>query len=809
MAQTPYAELHCHTNFSFLDGASAPDDLVERAVELGLTGLAVTDHAGLYGAVRFVTAAEAVGLHPVVGLEIELLDPAVPDPDGIVVPPRRARRRGSAGPKGWARASIDPAAPGPPGDQPLPDATEGLPARPRPSHTRLPGHRDPVKEDLRGIGERIRGPHLVLLARSQVGWRSLCRLVSHANMAGTKAVPRFSQALLAEHTDGLVALSGCRDGELVRRLRAGDRAGARAVAERYATLFGRGDGPATQRLLHRAVAPPAARRRLARVGSGGAGRGARPPGRRHQRRPLRPPRGSRAGRRPGRHPPRPDARHARRPAPAGRRVVPQVGCGAGRAGGGATRHRRRGEPGRRGSSTAVELAASCSIDLGFEQYRFPGFPVPGGETPFSYLSELCWAGARKRYHPVTSAGRQAARPRARGHRASRPRRVLPHLLGPHALREGAGDPGPGSGQRDQLDRVVHARDQPGRADRPQPPVRAVHQSGPDDLPGRRHRLQLGAARGGHPVRLRPLRPRAHGDGLQPRHVPGAVGGARGGLRARVPAAARRSGREGARDVRLGHGPARPRGRRRVRRVLPAAGRGAAGRGIAAHRRGRGRRGAWLRRRDGPAEHAGAARREGAALAPATEAGGPERTATVRLAPGGRPGPPSGRPAGRRGSGMWEGAPESPPSIRPGADRRRGRSGRHAGQRRLAAGGPRDRLRGGRGSAASRRRSSMAGGSTPRAASSSRRRARRTGGATRARDRQARTSDPLGSAGAAPRRPGRRGRSLLGRPGRAGAAAPGRVAARPSASPTGSAGSSSAPGSMASRAISRSIRAGCW
>ena len=49
VAQTPYAELHCHTNFSFLDGASPSDDLVERAVELGLTGLAVTDHAGLYG----------------------------------------------------------------------------------------------------------------------------------------------------------------------------------------------------------------------------------------------------------------------------------------------------------------------------------------------------------------------------------------------------------------------------------------------------------------------------------------------------------------------------------------------------------------------------------------------------------------------------------------------------------------------------------------------------------------------------------------------------------------------------------------
>lgn len=52
-----YAELHCHSHFSFLDGASAPDDLIERAIEIGLSGLAVTDHQGLYGAVRFSTAA--------------------------------------------------------------------------------------------------------------------------------------------------------------------------------------------------------------------------------------------------------------------------------------------------------------------------------------------------------------------------------------------------------------------------------------------------------------------------------------------------------------------------------------------------------------------------------------------------------------------------------------------------------------------------------------------------------------------------------------------------------------------------------
>ena len=108
MARIPYAELHCHTNFSFLDGASAPEDLVERAVELGLTGLAVTDHDGLYGAVRFVTAAQAAGLHPVVGLEIELLDPAVADPDGIVVAaaPDAPSRGGSATARPAARRRL-------------------------------------------------------------------------------------------------------------------------------------------------------------------------------------------------------------------------------------------------------------------------------------------------------------------------------------------------------------------------------------------------------------------------------------------------------------------------------------------------------------------------------------------------------------------------------------------------------------------------------------------------------------------------------------------------------------------------------
>ncbi|GAA1835705.1 error-prone DNA polymerase [Luedemannella flava] len=67
-----YAELHCHTNFSFLDGASQPEELVEEAVRLGLTGLAVTDHDGFYGVVRFAEAAAAYDLPTIFGAELSL-----------------------------------------------------------------------------------------------------------------------------------------------------------------------------------------------------------------------------------------------------------------------------------------------------------------------------------------------------------------------------------------------------------------------------------------------------------------------------------------------------------------------------------------------------------------------------------------------------------------------------------------------------------------------------------------------------------------------------------------------------------------
>ena len=82
----PYAELHAHSSFSFLDGASGPAELAEEAERLGLHALAVTDHDGLYGIVRFAEAAETMRLQTVFGAELSLELPAQqagqPDPVG-------------------------------------------------------------------------------------------------------------------------------------------------------------------------------------------------------------------------------------------------------------------------------------------------------------------------------------------------------------------------------------------------------------------------------------------------------------------------------------------------------------------------------------------------------------------------------------------------------------------------------------------------------------------------------------------------------------------------------------------------------
>src|SRR6185312_519655 len=69
MSTPPFVHLHCHSHYSLLDGASPIDSLVDRAKELGMNALAITDHGNLYGALEFYQACKGAGINPIVGYE--------------------------------------------------------------------------------------------------------------------------------------------------------------------------------------------------------------------------------------------------------------------------------------------------------------------------------------------------------------------------------------------------------------------------------------------------------------------------------------------------------------------------------------------------------------------------------------------------------------------------------------------------------------------------------------------------------------------------------------------------------------------
>ncbi|QIV80903.1 error-prone DNA polymerase [Mycolicibacterium frederiksbergense] len=101
-SSVPYAELHAHSAYSFLDGASTPEELVEEAARLDLRAIALTDHDGLYGVVRFAEAARELDMSTVFGAELSLGNvPRTEQPD----PPGPHLLVLARGPEGYRRLS--------------------------------------------------------------------------------------------------------------------------------------------------------------------------------------------------------------------------------------------------------------------------------------------------------------------------------------------------------------------------------------------------------------------------------------------------------------------------------------------------------------------------------------------------------------------------------------------------------------------------------------------------------------------------------------------------------------------------------
>ncbi len=173
MPAVRYAELHCRSNFSFLEGASHPEELIERGRDLDLAGLALTDRDGVYGSVRFCKAAKSGNFPAIVGAELTL-----------DVPELRPKRRNA------------------------PSAEE--------SHA---------------------FPRLVLLAEDETGYANLAHAISTAQLRGRKRDARLQLADLAGQTGGLIALSASRHGYAEEALQRGDVATARERAATLRDIF--------------------------------------------------------------------------------------------------------------------------------------------------------------------------------------------------------------------------------------------------------------------------------------------------------------------------------------------------------------------------------------------------------------------------------------------------------------------------------------------------------------------------------------------------------------------------------------------
>jgi len=283
----PYVELHCHSNFSFLDGGSHPFELAARAAQLEMPALAITDRGGVYGAVKFLQACRKLGVKPLIGTALE-----------------------------------------------------------------------------------VDGEEVVMIASNLSGYSNLCRLLSFAHTDQPKGEARATLAKVAEHQGNLFYLSATDD---EKRLR--DMQEALGKENVFSELHHH-RCPEDQWVLEG---------RAAMAKRCGAALVATNEVHYHvpERRRL--------------HDVLVAIRHRATLESAREHLFPN------------SEHHLKGgadmRPLFKGHAQALatpwEIAQQCDVDLDFRKVRFPGYPVPGGETPFSFLYKLCFEGVRERYRPIT------------------------------------------------------------------------------------------------------------------------------------------------------------------------------------------------------------------------------------------------------------------------------------------------------------------------------------------------------------------------------------------------------------------------
>jgi DNA polymerase-3 subunit alpha len=173
VAETPFVHLHLHTQYSLLDGAIKIDRLFDRAKELQMPAVGLTDHGNLFGAVEFYEYARNAGIKPVIGCEVYLA-----------------------------------------------------------SNSRF--SKEKREHDKSGF-DAIN--HMILLAMNETGYKNLVYLVSKAYLEGFYYKPRIDMELLRSHSEGLIATSGCLSSMISKAITSGQTDEAWRLVEEFTGIF--------------------------------------------------------------------------------------------------------------------------------------------------------------------------------------------------------------------------------------------------------------------------------------------------------------------------------------------------------------------------------------------------------------------------------------------------------------------------------------------------------------------------------------------------------------------------------------------
>jgi DNA polymerase-3 subunit alpha len=176
-----FVHLHCHSEYSMLDGAARLKELVSRTEQLGMSALAVTDHGNMFGAYEFYKAAKGSAVKPIIGLEAYLTPKTH----------RSERKRVQFG--------------------------------------------DGTGDDVASKGAYT---HMTIWAQDAAGMHNLFRLSSKSSLEGFFYKPRADRELLNRYSEGLIATTGCPSGEVQTYLRLGQYKQAVESAAEFRDIFG-------------------------------------------------------------------------------------------------------------------------------------------------------------------------------------------------------------------------------------------------------------------------------------------------------------------------------------------------------------------------------------------------------------------------------------------------------------------------------------------------------------------------------------------------------------------------------------------